>query len=292
MTLNPHENPPTRRDAEAPAPQATPAEPSHAPRPNAVVLDAAAINGQALAKHAQSLGLTLSPEALAGLITYSQLLFDTNITMNLVRLHTVDDWVNRHLLDALALATQLPENAKVLDIGAGGGVPGVPLALVRPDIRVTALDATAKKCRFLESLIAPLGLEGRYQVRTGRAEDWGQQDDMRAQFDVVTARAVAALHTLLEWSVPFLKVNGCLLAMKGQKADQELADAQLALTALHAKHQQTLRFTHPALAESAVLVIQKCQPTPELYPRPAAKAAKAPLLPRLVRTPSPQGVAP
>ena len=236
------------------------------------------LDEQRLVEEAQQLGVTLSPEAITGLITYTRLLFEMNATMNLVRVQSVENWLTRHLLDALALVPHLPENAKVLDLGAGGGIPGVPLAVARPDITVTALDATAKKCRFLESLIEPLGLSERYSVRTGRAEDWGHQEDFRSQYDVVTARAVATLYQLLEWSIPFLKPKGVLLAMKGQKAEQELAEATFALKALHAAYDKTLQFEHPALEASRVIVIVKTQPTPNIYPRMSARAAKNPLL--------------
>ncbi|NUO50097.1 MAG: 16S rRNA (guanine(527)-N(7))-methyltransferase RsmG [Polyangiaceae bacterium] len=152
----------------------------------------------------------------------------------------VEAWT-RHGLDALSLVpllADLPAGARVLDMGAGGGVPGIPLAIARPDLRFTLVDATAKKTAFLVAVAEALGLDN-VTVINGRAEELASGELERA-FDAVTARAVAKISGLLAWTAPFAKSRGRLLFIKGQRADQELADAAKALRRFRCTHERTV----------------------------------------------------
>lgn len=146
------------------------------------------------------------------------------------------------------------------------------LAIARPDIQVGLLEATAKKCRFLENTAKELGLTN-VTVHCVRAEEAGAPGQpLREHFDLVTARAVAALRVLLEFTIPFAKPNGRLLAIKGERADEEVADAKMALGMLHARLNHTVR--QPS---ATLLFIDKLKPTPRQFPRRIGEPKRRPL---------------
>ncbi len=126
---------------------------------------------------------------------------------------------DRHIANSLVLADLIPPSSSVIDVGSGAGLPGIPIALVRPDLRLTLLEPMLRRTNFLTGAIEELGLESRVQIVRGRAED------QRTTYDVVTARAVAPLDRLLGWCLPLLKPRGVLLALKGRSAADEVAAA-------------------------------------------------------------------
>jgi 16S rRNA (guanine527-N7)-methyltransferase len=140
---------------------------------------------------------------------------------NLVSKRARDELEVRHVPECVAFASMLPSGrGRVLDIGSGGGFPGMIVAICRPELEVHLLDATAKKTGFLREAAAELGVA--VTVHTGRAEELARQDGLAASFDVVTARAVAPLDRLIGWSMPFLRVGGLLYAIKGERWSAEL----------------------------------------------------------------------
>lgn len=146
---------------------------------------------------------------------------------NLVSRRARDELETRHIPECVALADVLPQGAqRLLDIGSGGGFPGMVLAIVRPELEVHLLDATAKKTAFLTATAAELGVE--VTVHTGRAEEL-QRGELAGSFDLVTARAVAALDRLVGWAIPFLRTGGVLYAVKGERWEEELAEAASAM---------------------------------------------------------------
>lgn len=150
---------------------------------------------------------------------------------NLVSKRARGELDSRHVPEAVALAHLLPEGPlRVLDVGTGGGFPGMVVAITRPDLVVTLLDATRKKTAFLEQVATDLGLS--VQVRTGRAEELAREAELAGSFDLVTARAVAALDRLLPWTLPFLRPGGHLYAVKGERWQEELEAASEALRRL------------------------------------------------------------
>jgi len=186
------------------------------------------------------LGVTLDAGQTAQLGDYLARLLAMNESLNLTAIVDPDAAWTRHALDALSLVPHLqglPAGATVLDVGSGGGVPGIPLAIARPDLSVMLLEATQKKAQFLTDVSAAVGLVN-VEVVAERAEVFAETNLARS-FDAVTARAVARIEALLPWTAPFAKPGGRLLFIKGQKADEELRAAKKALGRFRAKHLET-----------------------------------------------------
>ena len=184
------------------------------------------------------LGVTLDGAAKTKLASFLALLLAMNEQVNLTAITEPEAAWSRHALDALSLVPELadlPRGAHVLDVGSGGGVPGIPLAIARPDLHVTLLDATEKKVAFIGAAAAKLELENVTAV-SGRAE----QANLGRVFDVVVARAVAKISTLLGWTAPFAKEGGRLLFIKGERADAELGEAKEALRRFRCDHERTV----------------------------------------------------
>ena len=159
-------------------------------------------------------------------LLFDELIAFNNVT-NLTAITECEEVALRHFADSLTAADKIPEGACVIDVGCGGGFPTLPLAIARPDLAITALDSTAKKLVFVENMAKKLSLN--VKTLAARAEEI---PECRESFDVATARAVSELRILCEITLPFVKVGGKLLAMKGASGDKELADAAQAITKL------------------------------------------------------------
>lgn len=232
----------------------------------------------------ETLGVSFAPGEVERLGAYLDLLLEANTRMNLTAIRDpVDAW-EKHIFDALTLVpvlADLPEGAEVVDVGSGGGIPGLILACVMPRNRFTLLDATGKKCEFLSEAAGSLGLTN-VTVVNARAERvghdrgergaTGRSGGHRGQYDAVVSRAVGRLATLLELTVPLAKVGGLIVLTKGQKADEELAEAKQALHMLHAAHAGTVE-----TPTGRLVVIEKLRDTPKAYPRGDGEPKKAPL---------------
>ena len=208
-------------------------------------------------------------------VLYRRELLDWNTRMNLTAITDPDEVLIKHFLDSLSLLLAFDrEQARVLDIGSGAGFPGIPLKIVRPQWRVTLLEATGKKVNFLCHIIEILQLDG-IDVVQGRAEDVGRKDEHRAAFDLVTARAVAALPTLLEYCAPFCCAGGAmLLPKKGQIAD-ELIKGKRAASQLGAMLEKEVTVELPGLTDDRRLLVWKQRKLcPAKFPRSGAAIAK------------------
>ncbi|MCH8526073.1 MAG: 16S rRNA (guanine(527)-N(7))-methyltransferase RsmG [Kiritimatiellae bacterium] len=218
--------------------------------------------------------LVISPGQLERLERYVSRLLEVNRHMNLTAVRDAEGVWIRHVYDSLALLPHLRGDLeqRALDLGSGGGLPGIPLAVLRPDMAWTLVDSVAKKARFLEETAAEIGLLN-VRVDTRRAEVLGRDPDFRERFHVVTARAVARLPTLLELTVPLLRVKGRLYAMKGQQASEELKEARRAMERLSVEP----RLEEDTPEGGRLLIFKKVRETAKAYPRAVGIPNKEPL---------------
>lgn len=237
------------------------------------------IDRELLKTYAADLGVVLSEEQLTQFDRYAKLLCEWNDKMNLTGITDPYGIVIRHFLDSLTLVPLLKEGATLIDVGTGAGFPAIPAAIARPDIRVTLLDSLNKRLTFLNAVCGELGLS--CVTVHARAEDGGHNTALREMFDVATARAVAALPTLCEYCIPFVRTGGIVVALKGPESDNELTAALRAAKTLGAAHRETLRVQVPHTPKDGeetfdrrLIVFDKTAATPKGYPRPAAKIAK------------------
>ncbi len=233
---------------------------------------------------ARDIGLLLSPGQISQFGRLQTELLDWNKRMNLTAITDPAAVQSRHFLDSLSIVASLVGNlpisdfaGRILDVGSGGGIPGVPLAIVLPRAPVTLLEATQKKCRFLEHAIAVLDLTNT-SVACGRAEDLAHQPALRETFDVVVVRAVARLPTLVELCLPFLRVGGRLIAMKKVGIDAEIDTANSVAALVGGRPLTPVVVRIPNLGEDRLLVtFEKSEQTPRQYPRRAGLPGKSPL---------------
>lgn len=218
--------------------------------------------------------LSLTPAQLAQLDRYVDLLMTANAAFNLTAIRNREGVESNLVAGSLELATLLPaEITSLIDVGTGGGVPGMVLAIVRPHVQVCLLDATAKKVRFLAETAQELELAN-VSALQGRAEELGQDPAHREQYDAGTARAVARLATLVELVLPFVRPGGLAVFPKGAAATEELDEARPAIGSVGGA---SPRLTNSELDETAYVVIDKRKSTPDRYPRRTGVPGKRPL---------------
>ncbi len=231
---------------------------------------------------AQKLGLSLSPEQLEQFRVYSQELIDWNQRINLTTITDYEEVQVGHFLDSLTVTMVLKmplggENFSAIDVGTGAGLPGIPLRIVLPGIRLVLLEATAKKAKFLNHLTARLRLDN-VEVVVGRAEGVAHDARYREKFDLVLSRAVAPLPALAELTLPFCAVGGSFVAQKKGDIGVELKSAKPAITVLGGNLREVKAVDLAEFGDKRYLVvIDKIKPTPREYPRRPGIPAKRPL---------------
>ena len=220
----------------------------------------------------------LSKERTETFYRLTEHMLEVNEQFNLTAITDPDKIIVQHYLDCAMLAVRLPAGARVVDVGCGGGFPTLPVAVLRPDVSVLAVDSTAKKVHYVEETAAYLGLVN-VRPLVMRAEDGGKNPEFREKFDIATARAVAAMRTLVELCLPFVKVGGQMIAMKGRQAAFELSEAKRAISLLGGKVAKVEEI-HPVGTEEMshpLIFVDKISRTPAAYPRPFAQISKTPL---------------
>lgn len=216
----------------------------------------------------QVLGPQPTPQHEERLRALIAILLRENEKLNLTSVREPELAWAKHILDSLrGLETGLFEGAtRVVDVGAGAGFPGLPLAIERTGLQLTALEATRKKCAFIESAMSELGLEG--SVLNARAEAAGQERKCRAQFDVAVCRAVGSLPEVSELCLPLAKVGGHVVLWRGENAVEEAREARQVLARLGGRVQQVSAYELPGhTARYHLTVIQKAKSTPGTFPR-------------------------
>jgi len=233
---------------------------------------------------AQKMGLHLSPEQLEQFETYYHELVDWNRRVNLTSITGYEEVQVKHFLDSLTVTlvlkpTVVGKSFSVVDVGTGAGLPGIPLKILLPDVKLVLLEATAKKADFLRHFMSELRLDD-VEVVVGRAEELAHDARYREKFELVLSRAVAPLPTLVELTLPFCAVGGSFVAQKKGAIAPEVAKASRAITVLGGNLRQVKGIDLKEFGDKRWLVaIDKIMPTPQQYPRCPGMPAKRPILP-------------
>ncbi|MBR5490498.1 MAG: 16S rRNA (guanine(527)-N(7))-methyltransferase RsmG [Oscillospiraceae bacterium] len=223
----------------------------------------------------ETMGLKPQENSIKNFRAYYELLEERNKVMNLTAISGEEDCARLHFLDSSApLLIENMAGKKVIDVGTGAGFPGMPLKIMENSISLTLLDSLDKRIRFLQDVAAEAGLDGIEFVH-GRAEEPGE---MRESFDYAVSRAVARLSMLCEFCLPYVKVGGTFLALKGPAAGEEIDEAKKAISILGGKLEQVYEYAVPGTdLRHNMVVIRKVSPTPRKYPRRFALMKKNPL---------------
>ena len=235
---------------------------------------------QIVAAGAARFGIPLTPSHLTQLSSYVELLLARNQQLNLTRIVDPAEVERRHLLDSLSCALPVLDELcagvawHCIDIGSGGGLPGIPLAIVFPALQMTLLESVGKKAAFLREVAAEIGLTN-VTVIVGRAEDAARTPDVRDAFDLAVARALAPLDVALELCLPFVKPGGLLVLPRGSDLEAQLAAGQGAADELAARLREPIPLDDPDVPPGRSLVVaEKIGATPARFPRRAGMAAK------------------
>jgi 16S rRNA (guanine527-N7)-methyltransferase len=230
-----------------------------------------------LAETAAGWGIQLSPLQIDQFALYAAELRRWNERVNLTAITDEHGIASRHFLDSLRLALSWGEAPRsLIDVGAGAGFPGLPLAILHPRLRLTLVESVAKKAAFLEHMVSALGLADA-TVLVARAEEVGRDARHRERYDVATARAVAELRVLAEYLLPLCRVGGRVLAPKGGGIDEELRVARPAVGKLGGRVAPVETVLLPGVEPRTLVVLDKVKPTPPDYPRAVGVPARRPL---------------
>ncbi len=233
---------------------------------------------EVLKQHAPAYGVEIDDALSQKLCVYAQLLREWNEKINLTAILDDEGIALKHFLDCLVVGkcAEFKAGQKLIDVGTGAGFPGLVLAAAFPEINVTLLDSTGKKLKAVEDIAKNMGVSN-VEIVHARAEEAGQKPVFREQYDFATARAVAELRVLLEYTLPFVKVGGHFLSLKGASALEEIDGAKASLSTLGGKIERKNEFSLPGGDKRAIICVKKISHIPSRYPRVSAQIAKKPL---------------
>ncbi len=231
-----------------------------------------------LIEKAEKMGISLTPDSESLFSEYTDLLLKYNEVMNLTAITDREDIVVKHYLDSLSpLVYSLIDDGKsVVDVGTGAGFPGLPLKIGKRDISLTLIDSLNKRVEFLKTVVSNLSLE-EVTVIHGRAEEKGHDATLREQFDYAVSRAVAPLSVLAEYCLPFIKVGGSFLALKGPSPEEEIKEGEKAIETLGGKLEEIYTVNLPGDITHSIVFIKKISHTPPSFPRKPGKPSKTPI---------------
>ena len=228
---------------------------------------------------AKQLGIQLSEEQVQQFMRYKELLQEWNEKMNLTAITEDKEIITKHFLDCMTInkALDMKNQSTVIDIGTGAGFPGLVIKIAFPHLKVTLVDALKKRLNFLEAVINELKLE-EIECIHSRAEDLGKDGSHREKYDICASRAVANLATLSEYTLPFVRIDGYLIALKGQKLDEELVQGEKAIGILGGQLEEVVHTGVPFTdLDHKIAKVKKVKPTSKKYPRKAGEPTKSPL---------------
>lgn len=232
-----------------------------------------------LKTEAEILNICLDEKALERFDSFAEMLVDWNSRINLTAITDPFEIVYKHFADSLIplAAVDVPQGASFIDVGTGGGFPGLPLLIARPDLHGVMLDSTLKKLMFVDYVLNKLELNSSGRTLHMRAEEAGIKVQLRNRFDFCFSRAVANLRDLSEYCLPLTKVGGTFVALKSAKVNEEIEEAKNAISILGGEITEVKKFFLSDMGERNLVIIKKVSPTPPKYPRASAKIAKEPL---------------
>lgn len=225
----------------------------------------------------QACGIEITEDQSAQMIAYMEGLLEANARVNVTRIVDEDEFIEKHLIDSLTALQYIDHSAKtILDVGTGGGFPGVPLAIMRPEARLVLVDATGKKLAVIDTLCKQIGIDN-VTVLQGRAEELGRQAEHREAYDCVVSRAVANLGLLSELCLPLVRPGGVFLALKGKNYLEEMPAGERAVTALGGKiHSVESCLLLQKDLVHVIIWVDKIASTPAKYPRSFGQMKKKP----------------
>ena len=220
----------------------------------------------------------LSDEKIEKFNNYMNLTLEWNEKINLTAITDKEEFVLKHFIDSLTVKDCINDNCSVIDVGTGAGFPGIPLKIYNDTLKVTLLDSLNKRINFLNEVIKSLDLKDIKTIHS-RAEDAAHMKEYREKYDVSISRAVAQLNVLVEYLLPFVKVGGRCICMKGSNAEEEIKNAKNAIKELGGEIEEVKKFNLPGTdMERNIIVIKKINNCKNKYPRKAGTPSKEPII--------------
>ena len=225
----------------------------------------------------KQLNIELSDIQLEQFYKYRNILIEWNKFMNLTGITEPEEVITKHFIDSLTVLDKIKKDASIIDVGTGAGFPGIPIKIAFPDTKIVLLDSLNKRIKFLNEVIEKLELQNIETIH-GRAEELGRNKNHREKYDIAIARAVAPLNILIEYLMPFAKVKGKCLCMKGSSSEEEIKNSKNAVKILGGELIKTEDFYIPNTdIKRRIVQINKIKETNNKYPRKAGTPSKEPL---------------
>lgn len=232
---------------------------------------------QIMTENLKQLDIELSNVQIEQFYNYMNILIEWNKVMNLTGITEPKEVIIKHFIDSLTVLNKIHKQSKIIDVGTGAGFPGIPIKIAFPETEVVLLDSLNKRINFLTEVIEKLQLKNIKTIH-GRAEDYGKDKIYREKYDIAIARAVAPLNILLEYLMPFVKVNGKCICMKGSNSEEEIKNSNNAIKVLGGRMLSKEEFFIPNTdIKRSIIEIKKIKNTSNTYPRKAGTPTKNPL---------------